>query len=644
VNILRLPYTTLTLAIIMLILFLLAAATTAVPQHHTIFTAAAATASPNPSSYHKSLNTSSAKKIHFLDYIGNKFESTAIATHNTIIQKAKEEFNHGLAPAEVPPTTVPTTTASWNTYNPTASVEEEASLWTTEGPTSETSAAWDNDDDVQSSQGQEDNVDEAEEIISSPTQLPSSFPTLQVEISSPTPTLLPVKHEDTNSSTPMVISASSTLPTEEVYSTSPIPSSVPSLMPSQRTTQSPTVDDSMAKALTSSVPSSLKADVGQDALPAPENDQDNTSQDEDVTSSVKTPRILCSILLSSSMVKSFEDTHVLLVVMTKTIHDIFESHLSKELYNLQGISLHMSTQKSQTDSTSSTLRLHASFSGKASFSSDLAPTQSELIELLLLHFDVDEFNDRLKFPLRLRTLDEPVVLEVNSVFFSVEDGPLVNAAAISSSLPDSSKGAILTVNQIQIITVCFVAAALPFVVVAGVLLVLRMRYIDLEEVYLDLEAEEEDDEESTNAPVKPNEVEQEQVVSPVKSKMGNPETTNIEPSINVEIDVPMTPSANFLLNDVSEIQSECWSSISGSFYDDIESPSNLKMSSSSLGLGISAAAAAAAGRQHYRQQSKITPYYAHDDYDSQEADAGLVSALWEQHDHLEVYEDCIMDV
>ena len=66
----------------------------------------------------------------------------------------------------------------------------------------------------------------------------------------------------------------------------------------------------------------------------------------------------------------------------------------------------------------------------------------------------------------------------------------------------------------------------------------------------------------------------------------------------------------------------------------------LVSSSSSSLFGISTAAA---GRQHYRQKSKITPY-AYDYYESQEADAGLVSALWEQHDHLEVYEDCISDV
>ena len=295
----------------------------------------------------------------------------------------------------------------------------------------------------------------------------------------------------------------------------------------------------------------------------------------------------------------------------------------------------MSTHKSQADSTaSSTLRLHASFTGKVSFS-HFKPTQSELIELFLLHFDVVEFNDRLKFPLRLRTLDEePIVVKVNSVFFALEDGNLVNAgynhAPIASSPTENRKGTVLSLHQIQIITVCFVVAALPFVVVAGVLLVLRLRYID-EEVYLDLEAD--GDDESTNASVKP-EVEQ---VSPARTKIADLVTTTIdvETNLNVEIDVPLTPSAKVLLRDVSESHSE-WSSISGSFYDDdytrdIESPANLKLKTVTVGLGLGISAA---GR-HYRQKSKITPYAS---------DIGHVLAVWEQHDQLEVYEDHIIDV
>ena len=164
--------TTLTFAIIMLLLlFHLVAATTTAPLHPHVFAAAAAATSPNPSSsHHLKTNT----KIHFLDYIGNKFESTAIATHNTIIQKAKEEYNYELVPAEVPPTTpttVPTSTSSssWNTYNPTFSVNGGANLWTTEGPTNKSTLAWYNDDDVHSNHGQ-GNVEEVEvEEISSPT-------------------------------------------------------------------------------------------------------------------------------------------------------------------------------------------------------------------------------------------------------------------------------------------------------------------------------------------------------------------------------------------------------------------------------------------------------------------------------------------
>ena len=61
---------------------------------------------------------------------------------------------------------------------------------------------------------------------------------------------------------------------------------------------------------------------------------------------------------------------------------------------------------------------------------------------------------------------------------------------------------------------------------------------------------------------------------------------------------------------------------------DIESPANIKTGP----LGITAA-----GR-HYRR--KGTPYA----YDGSADNISLVSALWEHHDHLEVYEDYIIDV
>eukprot|EP00985_Skeletonema_marinoi_P018977 scaffold10744_cov162-Skeletonema_marinoi.AAC.2 len=580
-----------------MLLLLLAAATTTVSLHLQVFAVAAAP--PNPSVNH---HLKTKAKNHLLDYIGSKFESTAIATHNTIIQNAKEEYDHELLPSSSAfPTNVPT---SWNTYNPTSSVNGGASLLTIEGPTNEPTA----DNDIQSGQG---NAKE-EEDISSPMLLPSSFPTLQVETSSPTPLLLPIRHEDTDSPTYLTI-----LPAEEA---SHIASFVPSQVPSQHITQSPSasVDDTLTKAVTS-VPSSFVAD-DQDTTTSPTPPEHDPNTSHNAISSVDTPQIICDISLSSSMVENFEQTHVLLVVMTKSIHDIFESHLSKESYDLKGISLHLSTEKSQADSSSPTLRLHASFTGKASFS-HFAPTQSELIELLLLHFDVSEFNDRLKFPLRLRTLVEPVV--VNSVFFTVEDGTLVNAgyktAAIASS--HDGKEAVLTVPQIQIITLSFIVAALPFVFVASVLLMLR--YIDGgEEVYLEA------DDECADDSVKP-EVEE---VSPDTAEIGDSGTAAIEPGLKVEIDVPLTPSARVPLSDISESHSE-WSSISGSIYNDddytrdIESPANIKTGP----LGITAA-----GR-HYRR--KGTPYA----YDGAADNISLVSALWEHHDHLEVYEDYIID-
>eukprot|EP00984_Skeletonema_dohrnii_P009370 scaffold3594_cov142-Skeletonema_dohrnii-CCMP3373.AAC.3 len=583
----------------LLLLLLLAAATTTVPLHLQV-----AAASPKPSVYH---HLKTKAKNHLLDYIGSKFESTAIATHNTIIQKAKEEYDHELLPASSAfPTNVPTT--SWNTYNPTSSVNGGAGLLTIEGPTNEPTA----DNDIHSGQG---NAKE-EEDISSPMLLPSSFPTLQVETSSPTPMLLPIRHEDTDSPPYLTI-----LSSEEA---SHIASFVPSQVPSQHITQSPSasVDDTLTKTDTS-VPSSFVAD-DQDTTTSPTPPEHDQNTSHDAISSVDTPQIICDISLSSSMAKNFEQTHVLLVVMTKSIHDIFESHLSKESYDLKGISLHLSTEKSQADSSSSTLRLHASFTGKASFS-HFAPTQSDLIELLLLHFDVSEFNDRLKFPLRLRTLVEPVV--VNSVFFTVEDGTLVNAGYKTAAIATSHDGkeAVLTVPQIQIITLSFIVAALPFVFVASVLLMLR--YIDGgEDVHLEA------DDECADDSVKP---EVEEVSPDNTAEMSDSGTAAaIEPGLKVEIDVPLTPiSARVPLSDISESHSE-WSSISGSIYNDddytrdIESPANIKTGP----LGITAA-----GR-HYRR--KGTPYA----YDGAADNISLVSELWEHHDHLEVYEDYIIDV
>ena len=724
--------------------------------------AAAAAADPPTSAHHiKKKTTTSSKNL--LDVIGNKFESAVIATHYAILQKAKEEekYDHdeellllasssatassssdvdgaaaaggGLVVTEVP-TNEPTPSSSWNTYEPT--------VWNTYEPT-----AW--DDDGYTSQGNDD-MKEAEESISSPTPLPSSFPTLLIK-KSLTPTSLSIMHTDTDMDSPTLINttASTTMPTETEDSTSPshaITSLLPSHAPSQHITQSPTVDETLTKTATSipsivpdndqdcpeifdeaafyleddvisvqgpqfcrrsnecriiykcSVPTFcnvvvpgkehseegwLKIGYCEDDVTSSLSDENITSMEEeqvvitdqlsssfpkpshavnDVTTgsegtedalgeeeavptsrptswqfgfnplpagndqntdhnsaiSVDTPKIICDISLSSSLTVNFEQKHVLLVVMTKTIHDIFESHLSKELYDLTGISLSVSTEKNQDDSNSSTIRMHAFFSGTASFSL-FAPTQSELIELLLLHFDVEAFNDRLKLPLRLRILEEEPVVKVNSVFFTLEDGPLVNAGyksteefalpAIASSQDGKEAG--ITVHQIQIMTVFFVVAALPFVLVAVVLIMLR--YVDEEEkAYLEA------DDESTDEPAMP-EVDEEEV-SPATVDLDKSVTA--AHSVKLEIDVRMTPSARMLLSDISESQSE-WSSISDSFHDyrNIESPAK-------VGLGITAA-----GHNYHP-----SPYV------SQAAAIGLVPELWEHDDHLEVYEDYIIDV
>jgi len=739
-------------------LFLLLAAatttTTTTPLHpHSssyVFAAAATTASSIPTDYHHPHVVVKTKSKNLLDAIGNKFELAAIATHNAIIQQAKEEEEESdasssddvvgatdllLGVSGVLPTNEPAT--FWNTYDPTTP--------------------------------QGNDVMEAEEMIASPTPLPSSFPTLLVK-KSVAPTLLSIKHTTDDTDYPTLIS---TLPTEKEdltsspshVTTTATTSLAPSQAPSRHITESrrPTVLDetTLTNKTVTSVPS-LVPDDDQDCpelfdksafyieddvistqgplfcrsegcriiykctvpafcnivvpgkehseegwfkigycgnnvtssslsdghvvsieeeeaeeldvaelpssfptplhdvddvtehqgtevvlgeeeeeavptsrptswqfginptLPTPPENDDQSTTAPNSSISVSIPKIICDISLSSSLTENFEQTHVLLVVMTKTIYDIFEPHLSKELYDLTGISLNVSTEKNQEgDSSSSIIRLHAFFTGTASFSL-VAPTQSDLTELLLLHFDVQKFTNRLTFPLRLRTMEEPVVM-VNSVFFTLEDGSLVNAgyknakefalSAVASS-HDGKEGG-LSVHQIQIITVFFVVAALPFVFVAIVLIMLR--YMDEDDLaYLDADDMSTDE----SATAKPEVEEGKEKEVSVELDEAVTAAINIKPSVKLELDIPLT---GIPLSDISESQSE-WSSISDSLHDytrDIESPAK-------VGLGITAAG------HHYRK--KGTPYVG------QAAAIGLVPELWEHHDHLEVYEDYIIDV
>lgn len=344
--------------------------------------------------------------------------------------------------------------------------------------------------------------------------------------------------------------------------------------------------------------------------------------------SVDLPRIICDISLSSSLTNRFEQEHILLVVMTRIVYDIFELHLSKEMYDLTGVSLSVTTKKkldgdgSDESDAPSTIRLHAFFTGTASFSRS-APTQSDLIEVLLLHFSVDEFQHRLNFPLRLRTFDDPV--KVNSVFFTLEDGSLVNAGyknekeelALPVAASDEGEEVSLSAHQVQIITIAITMVAMPFAFAAIYLIVLKNMDDEEEVVY-----QEADDEASSNE----SPPEDEEGVPPAPAATVVDTNESAAATAKVEINIPSTPSSAMMpLSDISESQSE-WSSISDSFHYTMELESPAK-----VGLGI-----AAAGSYHYHQ--KGTPYV------DQAAPFGLVPELWEHNDHLEVYEDYIIDV
>ena len=345
--------------------------------------------------------------------------------------------------------------------------------------------------------------------------------------------------------------------------------------------------------------------------------------------SVDLPRIICDISLDNSLTDKFEQEHILLVVMTRIIYDIFEMHLSKEMYDLTGVSLSVTTKKnldsngSHESDVPSTIRLHAFFNGTASFSRSV-PSQSDLIEVLLLHFSVDEFQHRLNFPLRLRTFDDPV--KVNSVFFTLEDGSLVNVGykneqeefALPAVASDEREEASLSAHQVQIITIAITMVAMPFALAAIFLIVLKN--MDEEE---EVEYEEADDEASSNE--SPPEDEEKALPSTTAATLVD-KNESVAAAAKVEINIPSTPSSAMMpLSDISESQSE-WSSISDSFHYTMELESPAK-----VGLGI-----AAAGRNHYHQ--KGTPYV------DQAAPFGLVPELWEHNDHLEVYEDYIIDV
>lgn len=145
------------------------------------------------------------------------------------------------------------------------------------------------------------------------------------------------------------------------------------------------------------------------------------------------------------------------------IFGLFETHLPKSLYELAGISLNVDVKKNENnDSDTKLVRLHAYFTGSASFSLQGAPTSRDLTTLLVRHFDVDEFNRLLKkAPIQARAANtRPESVKVNckllaqaiivdyfylatrfdrlthhypfvssAVFFTLEDGSLILAGS-----------------------------------------------------------------------------------------------------------------------------------------------------------------------------------------------------------------------
>jgi hypothetical protein len=183
------------------------------------------------------------------------------------------------------------------------------------------------------------------------------------------------------------------------------------------------------------------------------------SKNDDVLS-VNLPKIICDISLSPILVPSFEQKHILLVAMTNTIYNIFDMHLNKGLYDISGISLSVSVNKNNNQSVTSMIRLKADFTGTASFSLRGAPSERDLVDILLRHFSIDEFTRRLIPPSKTRAADpiqEPV-LKVNSVFFSLEDGMLVRVGAIYdpvSSSPTLTSGTLENANMQVAVGVLF---------------------------------------------------------------------------------------------------------------------------------------------------------------------------------------------
>jgi len=188
------------------------------------------------------------------------------------------------------------------------------------------------------------------------------------------------------------------------------------------------------------------------------------TSDVDESIRIPLPRIIADITLSSSIVEEFEQKHILSEAMTNMIYNLFGIYISPSLYDLVGISLSVDKKKnSNYVDDAKTTRVHAYFDGEAIFSMIGAPAKSDLITLLIRYFDIDEFNQRLVTSVggrrRLSSDQDSVVVKVNSVFFTLEDGSLVSAGTRDweeNKLPPSST----TLERESQLQVAFVLSAL----------------------------------------------------------------------------------------------------------------------------------------------------------------------------------------
>jgi hypothetical protein len=161
------------------------------------------------------------------------------------------------------------------------------------------------------------------------------------------------------------------------------------------------------------------------------NSSTNESSKDDKVLSLNLPRIICDISISPGLTPTFEDKHVLLIAMTNTIFQILDRHLDKTKYEVDGISLsvHVSTKEGDNESVTSMIRVKADFTGKVTFAigdgDTGAPSARELVDILLSHFQIDEFTKRLTSPLKPTRAAQDQIVKVNSVFFSLEDGMLL---------------------------------------------------------------------------------------------------------------------------------------------------------------------------------------------------------------------------